>query len=240
MFKSWPLIIMWLLSITVYANESPQIVPFQENEKIELSLSPSAYNKIFIANEKITNFHFVNGDFVIADTNDMDEFIPQDDGSIYIVPLTDKKPIVYLTTNKGHHVALEVNLRDGSGQVVKLAFGKLSTPKVKPVTIKKSVNEIVLKALVEGKVPVGFHLDDTVQSDSYALPKQIELKMIRSFSSKGQVALIYQAQNQSNVPISITPEFFSNRGTKALTLSANRLNPHESLYIYTLRETNHA
>lgn len=240
MSKQWYLLILWALVATGYANETPHRVYFEENEKIELALSPSAYNKVFIANEKITNFHFVNGDFVIADTNDMDEFIPQDDGSIYIVPLSDKKPILYLTTNKGHHVAVEVKLAEGSGQVVGLAYGHASAPKIKPVSDKLSPDERALKALVEGKMPAGFNPVNNVKPEVFPLANQVALKLIRAYANNGVQATIYQVQNKGNAPLAITPQMFAKPGTRALTLSGERLNPQQSVYVYTLMEINHA
>ena len=229
--KKLLMIAMCLCVFSAQANVSPITVNFKENEKVSLKLSGASYNKILINNEKITDFYYVDGDFIVADTNDLDEFVPKDDGSIYIVPQSDKKSVIYLTTNRGHHVALEVDLDDKSGQIVALEYGRFATPiTAKNSKAQPSKAKEILRALVSNKLQ-GASVSNQAKEQRI---NDIAFKLIKSYQKDNYKALVFEAKNVGQKTIKISPALFSEKNTKAISLENEVLEPNQSTYVYSV------
>lgn len=228
------------ISLPIFSNTAPEQIKFNENDRVSLSLSPLSYNKIYIEGEKITEFDYVEGDFLISDVDEDGEFIPRDDGAIYIIPQTDKTPVIYITTNKGHHASIEARLNEASGKTVSLKYQAKRTTIVKKEPVKKTAAEQVVKQIVEGKIPQGFS-GGFVKTKPFHFDSNISMKLVRSYKGQGLNARVFQAINTSKKELALSPELFLDDTTKAVVLSQSKLSPSQSMYVYSvIKERAHA
>ena len=240
MRKTFIMAMFSLCAFNALANELPRKIHFNENEKLKLSLSTTSYNKIFINNEKITDFYFVDGDFIVADVNDMDEFMPKDDGSIYVVPQSEKHPVIYLSTSKGHHVALEVSLNEQSGQVVSLEYGYPKALQIKPAK-KVPEAQAILKDVITNKVSYLKEGFIGKQEKAGKVNGEISTRLMKLYQAGKYHARVYAVKNVSRKTVKITPQQFSEKNTKALTIEEDILKPNQTTWVYSVTgEESHA
>lgn len=99
--------------------------------------------------------------------------------------------------------------------------------------------EQLIKAIAEGRMPVGFKGGEVAKAKIEQWDNGVNLKMIRAYQNQNTSALVYLATNASNKPIEVTPKEFSRLKAKAISLSEERLNPGQSMYVYAIKEESH-
>ena len=236
MVKYFTLILTFLLTIQCHSNQVPEQLNFHENDRIKIDLSPFSYNKVYVKGEEITDVYFVEGEFNYFQDDYIEDKKTKDDGAIYIVPLTMTSPIIYLTTNKGHHFSLQVMAKGEEGKTISFNYRYPKRRAVKKQTQRHATEaETLLKQIVSGHLPNGF-TGGSVRDRGFSFDNAIHMKLVKFYKGDSYKAYVYQATNKSKKPVKVNPEQFSDKETKAIVVSESQLKPKQSMYVYTIIE----
>lgn len=227
--------ILLLISLCVSAQlfaGAPPIIPFEEGERFNLSLSKLNFNRVYVEGEKITQVSYPEGTFVV-DKSELD--VPESrEGSVYLKPAFEAPLTVFFATDKGHHFSITVNADETYGKTLRLALRETTQRHyIRKDTSDVSLVDEVMESIKAGEIPKDFHRASVVSRPFY-IKKDIKVSLEKEFIGKEYKAYVYRIENKAGHVIDLTPALFNNQKAESLSLSADTLNPKQIAYLYGL------
>lgn len=221
---------LFFLSGMVHAES---VVPFKENENVEITISKDNYNRIFVENDKILKLRFPEG--YLQSQND-------EDGSVYVDALDDRPFTLFITTKKGRHLSASVKLADTLGKTIKLkpkrrvAFNSVrhrANTKAQSLPILK-----LIKAVSAEKQMKGYTALKEKQRD-VNLGRHVKSHLIYSLSNKKEVAQKFAVTNTGWKPVRFDRKWFKNKETLGLMVNRDVIYPGKTLVVSRVQEVQH-
>ena len=200
---------------------------FKDNTDINIKLSHSNYNRIFVQNDKITKAYFPEDSLIIK--ND-------EDGSLYVVPRTEMQFTIFLTTQKGHHLSATISSSDALGETIEFIPYKEEVKPERAIQSKPDDSaNLLLKSMQQKKSLPGFfkkrHFGKVkrLSKNITAIPKAT----YKSAKLKGDVIEIY---NSGKHTVILQESFFKTKATKAIYIDNLSLKPGHRSCLYLVEK----
>ncbi|HAU4159295.1 TPA: type-F conjugative transfer system secretin TraK [Legionella pneumophila] len=217
---------------TTIASITPFVLSFSEGEQFNLTVSGFNFNRIFIEGEKITQLSYPEGAFVIDKSELQDPDIKE--GSVYLRPLFETPVTVFLTTDKGHHLSLNLKPDEGLGKTLRfVAKAQTKMNYIKPTIHDETEVDEIMAAMKEGQTPKEFHEKHPVSRPFY-VKKDIKVLLVKQYKGERMTGYVYRLENKSNHEIALSAEMFSAHLAQSLSLSDEVLAPQKVAYLYGL------
>lgn len=212
----------------------PINIDFNENSKINISLSVRDFNKLKVKDEVITDLYYVQDAFNISYKVPSFNIKERGEGAIYVTPLTEKPSVIYITTDKGHHFSVESVLSDNSGNTYIFNYQKQLKRKVAHRSkAKPSYQEMLVNNLATGQVPKGFS-QKKFKQERFSLSKNLKVAEVREYQGNGYLAKIYRVSNYSRDNLKVDIKRFIHKGVMAAAQDSNILPSKQSMNVYTI------
>ena len=210
------LLISFVFSGALGASIPPSVLAFDEGEQFNLTVSGINFNRIFIEGEKITKLSYPEKTFVV-DKSEMEQ--PDiKEGSIYLKPVLELPVTLFLTTDKGHHVSLNLKPDEGIGKTLRLVAKTQTKMKFMRATVS-DVTEVdeVMAAMKAGETPKDFNAEHTFSRPFY-VKKDIKVLLEKHYKGARMTGYVYRLENKSNHEIALSTEFiFASLGSITCT-----------------------
>jgi len=225
---------MSLISSTLFAGIKPLGLRFEEGESFQFSLSKFNFSRIYVEGEKIVRVRVPQGTFVIEKAQMEPEEEAVSAGSVYMKPKFDAEITAYFTTDKGHHFSLRVKPDESAGKTIRMI-----SMKPKPVIHWKKNEgyvqrlEQVMNSMLQDKKPEGFD-GMSVSDKPFFVQKNLKVQLEKFYRGEKLTGYVYRVQNTAKQARTLKPSLFADIGVKAMVLTETHLNPHQSVYLYSI------
>jgi conjugal transfer pilus assembly protein TraK len=219
-----------LLSSTTIASTS---IAIKDNSDKQVTLSQNNINRLFIENDKVSDFKFPKGRMQVIGGKGAIE----DDGSVYITDVSEKPFTLFVTSQNGHHFSLTVHGEEGLGKTLSLIPETPAIPAAKKWEQKNAYEKTLsnlMTSLIHGDVPDGYGVQMKTFSKPILWGKSIQLKPVKVFQGDRLMAEVFYVENRTKQNIFLKESFFT-KGTLAVSLSSHELKPLSKVSLYVIR-----
>lgn len=225
--KTLKILSLLALASIAAAGEVPEVTKFSEGEALHVSLSKLNFNRIFIEGESIIKVSYLKNAFLVE--KDRNE---EQDGSIYLKPLSALPLTLFIVTNENHHLSLTVSANLELGKTIALVSKESKGFNYRKAKEEENARESdVLAELMEGRAPTGF-TEEAVQSKPFNFHHQFKLTLMKQYRSDDKTAYVYQVENKTKNVLELTPKLFENNKLLNLELTQSEIKPNEIAYFY--------
>jgi len=205
----------------------------EENETIELTLSRTDFNRMFVEGDKITTLRFPDGDLRVE--NDKD-------GSVYLEVREDKPFTLFVTTKRGTHFSALIKASEMTGQTIGLMAANPNSAKPKGTassTATKANPENELVALVSSvekeEQKTGFKAQRP-NLKSVQIKPNLTSTLIYTLSNAQKMGQKFEIKNTGKKPVSFDDTWFKDKDTKALLVKDKVVYPNETITVVRIEE----
>lgn len=205
----------------------------EENETIELTLSRTDFNRLFVEGDKITTLRFPEGNLSVE--NDKD-------GSVYLDVKDDKPFTLFVTTQRGSHFSATIKADDMTGQTIGLIASNSNSAKLKrtvmPMATKTSPeNELValVSSVEKEEQKTGFKAQRP-NLKSVQIKPNLTSKLIYTLSNAQKMGQKFEIKNTGRKPVSFEDKWFKDKDTKALLVKDRVVYPNETITVVRIEE----
>ena len=205
-------------------------IPFQNNQTVAVTFSATNYNRLIIKDDKIVEAYFPE--------KSLDMKRDGEDGSVYV--LLDKKDpfTVFLTTEKGRHLAVTVQSEEGLGKTIELLPPPLNHPIMQPIANKSKplLNEWdqLITQMEKQALPPTFSVNHASRAIQ-RLGNGLIMTKIQSWIGNGVESECFELYNSGRDIIHLSKQWFQTNDIKAMKLAESTLAPHEKVLLYRVR-----
>lgn len=201
---------------------SPSGISFSNNQQVNVRLSNTNPNKIIIDGELITKIDGMEGAYQESQT---------DSGALILSPLSGQNFTVFIQTQNGASLSLNVTPEPGPGRTVTLVPREL--PFIENEDAKSweenqpyvdTLKAIALNAVI-GKAPPDFIDFPVSRAAEYNPPVRVTLRPERQFIGSNLRVVRYRMHNPSSISVPLQERQFFVPGVRAVTLSTRQLYP---------------
>ncbi len=222
---------LWLGCISLA--EAQTKLSVTENDTIELTLSFTDFNRLYVEGDKITTVRFPDGDLKVE--NDKD-------GSVYLEVRESKPFTLFVTTECGTHFSAIIKTAEMTGQTIGLMAVNPDSSNHKETLMSKAPkiapeNELV--ALVSS-------VDKEEQRPGFKAqrpglkPVQIKpgltSKLVYTLSNAQKMGQKFQIKNTGKRPVSFDEKWFKDKDTKALLVKERVIYPNQTITVVRIEE----
>lgn len=203
-----------------------------ENETIELTLSRTDFNRLFVEGDKITSLRFPEG--YLSVENDKD-------GSVYLDVKDDRVFTLFVTTQKGIHFSALIKVDDTTGQTI----GFLpTTPKLASINnvskfsfLAKPENELIalVNSVEKEEQKPGFNAQKLNQKPVQIKPG-LTSRLVYTLADAKKMGQKFKITNLTHKPIPFEDKWFKDKDTKALLVKERIVYPNETITVVRVEE----
>ncbi|ERH42685.1 hypothetical protein N751_16510 [Legionella pneumophila str. Leg01/11] len=205
----------------------------EENETIELTLSHSDFNRLFVEGDKITTLRYPEGTLRVE--NDKD-------GSVYLEVREEKPFTLFVTTERGTHFSALIKASEMTGQTIGLMAANPNNVKPKGTassTATKANPENELVALVSSvekeEQKAGFKAQRP-NLKSVQIKPNLTSKLVYTLSNAQKMGQKFEIKNTGKKPVSFDDKWFKDKDTKALLVKDKVVYPNETITVVRIEE----
>ncbi|WP_233427739.1 type-F conjugative transfer system secretin TraK [Rouxiella silvae] len=209
----------------------PEDIVFGNDAKVTASLSNVSPNKIIIPGENITEVDGPNGAFDDSKSAD---------GGVMISPTVDQTFTIYIQTDKGSALSIDVHPRNMSGKTLRFI------PSDPPVTQKETGNHWeegqsyektlidVSRSVLNGILPQDYTEYPVSRALPYMPRVSVTLTPQKQFVGPHLRVVRYLIKNDSYLTANLSEKMFWQQGVRAIMLSTNTLYSGGEGYLYVI------
>lgn len=204
-----------------------------ENETIELTLSRTDFNRLFVEGDKITALRFPEG--YLSVENDKD-------GSVYLDVKDDRAFTLFVTTQSGTHFSALIKAADTAGQTIGFmpTTPKLATLKTTPkpsVLVKTPENELVaLVHSVEKEESKPGFLAQKPNHKPIQIKPGLSSRLVYTLGNAQKMGQKFKITNTTKKPVLFEDKWFKDKDTKALLVKERVVYPNETITVVRIEE----
>lgn len=204
-----------------------------ENETIELTLSRTDFNRLFVEGDKITTLRFPEGDLSVE--NDQD-------GSVYLEVKDDKPFTLFVTTQRGRHFSATIKAFDMTGQTIGLKATDAKNAQSKETVRHKAAPINPENALVALITSVEKEEQKTGFKAQRPNLKSVQIKpnltstLVYTLSNAQKMGQKFEIKNTGRTPVSFDDRWFKDKDTKALLVRKRMIYPNETITVVRIEE----
>ena len=205
----------------------------EENETLELTLSRTDFNRLFVEGDKITTLRFPEGDLRVQ--NDQD-------GSVYLEVREATPFTLFVTTEGGTHFSAVIKASEMPGQTVGLLSVHSTSAKLKGVALPKAVQLTAEKELValvssveKEEQKTGFKVQRPHLKSVQIKPNLIST-LVYTLSNAQTMGQKFEIKNTGRKPVSFEDKWFKDKDTKALLVNERVVYPNETITVVRVEE----
>ena len=212
---------------------NPVQIDFQEGQTKKVTLSNNNINHIVVRNDTIAHVQCPQG---LCSAN---QYPDDQSGSVYLGVTPGKSFTMFLDTTKGRHVALQINSQAMAGQTIMLnpldpgvaaKAWESSTPYDQMIIS-------LMKGMVTGTTPDGYGQQILNQKvTTKTLDDIATFTLVQKYQGDALVGLIYQMQNITKKPLTLSPQAFYLPGVRAVALSQQTTQPNGMNTVYIIED----
>ncbi|MGL6029915.1 MAG: type-F conjugative transfer system secretin TraK [Legionella sp.] len=213
--------------------QAQTLLNVEENETIELNLSSTDFNRLFVTGDKITKLRFPEGNLTVE--NDKD-------GSIYLDVKENKPFTLFVTTQSGAHFSATIKTGEMTGQTIGLmaAHSKSSTPaRVFSAKSHKNNSEQELVALVSSvekeEQKAGFK-SQRPSIKPVLIKSNVTSTLVYTLSDAKKMGQKFEIKNTGRRPVTFDDKWFKDSDTKALLVKERVIYPNETITVVRIEE----
>ncbi|MFS7282043.1 type-F conjugative transfer system secretin TraK [Serratia proteamaculans] len=204
------------------SSTSPSGISFSNNQQVNVRLSNTNPNKIIIEGELITKLDGMEGAYQESQT---------ESGALILSPLSGQNFTVFIQTQNGASLSLNVTPEPGPGKTV--TFIPRELPMLNNEEAKSweenqpyidTLKSIALHA-VNGKAPPDFIDFPISRTTAYQPPVSVNLIPERQFIGSHLRVVRYRMHNPGSISVPLQERQFYLPGVRAVTLSTRHLFP---------------
>ena len=247
-----PLLMALCLSLVSHAVHAapPVIVPFANNDTVDVNLSFLDINRLVVKDDNITSVTCPTGFCTLPIGGDDEQAAPPiDPQGAMLVTLNVQEPFtLYVTTQKGRSFGAFVKplaipavttqfistQRDAAQHSAAAAFEKNSPYEAMLVSLMKSM---MLYPTTQS-VPDGFVATALTPVKVKPLPLHPSLTLVPMTQIQGDTltGVIYRIKNNTANRVTMKPTDFYTRAVRAVSLSATSIPPQGNVYLYQITQ----
>lgn len=223
--------IVWTSCVSIV--EAQTKLRVEENETIELRLSRTDFNRLFVEGDKITTLRFPEGNLGVE--NDKD-------GSVYLNVKDDKPFTLFITTERGTHFSATINTGEMMGQTIGFLAANTNPVNDKEIRISKTQkvtheNELVaLIASVEKEEQKTGFKAQRPDLKSVQIKPSLTSTLVYTLSNAQQMGQKFKIKNTGKKPVSFDDKWFKDKDTKALLVKERVVYPNETITVVRIEE----
>lgn len=210
---------------------SPAAIPFENDAAFSVTLSNTSPNKVVIDGELITS--------ISGPTGAYDKEVT-DDGALILSPLVGQNFTMFLHTERGSSLSLNVKPQPGSGRT--LRFAPVSPPTrqndeakawEEGQTYEKTLVTLS-RAVVNGQVPDEYQEYPVSRMPAYSPASPVHLTPERQFVGSHLRVVRFRMNNPGYITLSLHERDFWQRGVRAVMLSQSELYAAGQGYVWVV------
>lgn len=229
--KYLPLVTL-LFTANVFA-VAPTQLNFNDGETKSVTLSDTNINRIQVQNDLITHVQCPQG-FCTAN-----QYPDDQSGSVYLSVNAGPSFSLYLDTQSGRHLSLQVNRRSLSGQTI-LLIPNSPAETVKAWESSTPYDDLLItlmKGMISGELPDGYAVENINQSiKSTTLDGQVSFTLVQKFAGDQLQGMHYSMQNLTKKPLTLSPQAFYKPGIRAVAVVQQTLQPNSVGDVYLIED----
>lgn len=209
------------------------ILNVEENETIELNLSRTDFNRLFVEGDKITKIRFPEGNLSVE--NDKD-------GSIYLDVKEEKPFTLFVTTQSGSHFSATIKTGEMTGQTIGLLAVNSQSSKSKvmltsKIAQKNPENELIaLVSSVEKEEQKSGFKSQRPSLKPVLLKSNLTSTLVYTLSDSKKMGQKFEIKNTGRKPVTFDDKWFKDNDTKALLVKQRVVYPNETITVVRIEE----
>ncbi|HHJ4617530.1 type-F conjugative transfer system secretin TraK [Escherichia coli] len=209
-----------LFTSGLLAASAPAAIPFENDAAFNVTLSNTNPTKVVVNGELITSISGPSGAYDQSQT---------DDGALILSPLVGQNFTVFIQTDHGSSLSLNVRPQPGNGKT--LRFTPMSPPLRRNDDAKaweegQSYEKTLVslsRAIVNGQVPDDYQEYPVSRMTAYLLGATVRLTPERQFVGNHLRIVRFRMNNPGNITQSLRERDFWQKGVRAVMLSQHQL-----------------
>lgn len=206
-------------------------ISFVDNQRIPVTLSDTNINRIVVSNDQITNI-LCPSDYCTSTHNPGDE-----SGAAYIKLLTTTPFTIFLATNAGHHVSLQVTPKSANGKTLVLnpAGASPVANKWERESSYRKLLVTLIKDMMDNKVPDGYGYTTISNSDKQKIFHGLgTMQMKGVWTGDHLIGTEYVFKNESGKTLTIPDSAFYHHGIRLVAQTSQSVSPGEYNVVYEI------
>lgn len=219
-----------LLSTSLFAS-NPAAISFSDNQAIPVTLSDTNINRLVVSNDQITNI-LCPTDYCTSTHNPSDQ-----SGAAYIKLLTTQPFTLFVATNSGHQVSLQVTPKATSGET--LVLNPTSSNTVAKKWEKESSYRKVLisliKNMMDNQVPDGYGYTPINTSDAESIFHGMGTMQVKAvWTGNYLVGMEYIFRNKTSKKITVPDSAFYRPGVRLVAQTSQSVSANGDDVVYEI------
>lgn len=205
----------------------------EENETIELTLSHTDFNRLFVEGDKITTLRFPDGDLRVE--NDKD-------GSVYLEVREEKPFTLFVTTERGTHFSATIKASEMTGQTIGLMAVNSNSAKLKGTVMPQAAkispeNELIalVSSVEKEEQKTGFKAQRP-SLKSVQIKPNLTSTLVYTLSNAKKMGQKFEIKNTGRKPVPFDDKWFKDKDTKALLVKDKVIYPNETITVVRIEE----
>ena len=202
------------------AASAPAAIPFENDAAFNVTLSNTNPSKVVVDGELITSISGPTGAYEQSTT---------DDGALILSPLVGQNFTLFIQTDRGSSLSLNVRPQPGNGKT--LRFTPMSPPLRKNDDAKaweegqtyEKTLVALSRAVVNGQVPDDYQEYPVSRMPAYTPAGDVRLTPERQFVGNHLRIVRFRMSNPGSITRSLRERDFWRKGVRAVMLSQNQL-----------------
>lgn len=225
-------VILSLVMGCAYASEPTQL-NFNNGESRQVTLSDNNINHILVQNDPIVHIQCPQG---LCTANQY-----QDDsaGSVYLSVSAGKQFTLFIDTQSGRHVSLQVTPKDMAGQTIELIPLSPSAV-IKTWETSTPYDQLLIslmKGMMTGTTPDGYSIRNFNQPVSTkTLDDQASFTLVQQFYGDQLIGMHYLMKNLTKKPLTIPSQAFYEPGVRAVAIADQTIQAGSETDVYLIRD----
>lgn len=219
-------------------------VSIEDNKDIILNLSQNNYNRIFIENDRIAEAVFPESAMGLQKD--------ETDGSLYVMPSSDKPFTLFFSTDTGRHFSVTVQGEEALGKTFELVMPTIAV-KAAPANVaskspkKQQPAKQIPADTFNSKAPLALvdHMSANKPLTGYTVKKQfgiaerwqqgLSLFPRARWQGKDYLGEVIELYNGSSKPLKLAEDWFDDGRVRAMMLTGKTIEPKGRVMLYRVK-----